>query len=107
MTHLKMFLLQAVGKYLLAEMGGDSLCGEQFLLCRPLSSGRDYVVLTQRQVIGVSWPGLRFFPAVAWTVQSTNMLCVRRLGLAYGITIKTILLSKASTLYKYTLDRVA
>ena len=72
--------LQAIGRYLVAEIDTGAFSMEEFLLCRQLSSEVEFAVLTQRRLLLVSWPGLRFLPLIVWAVDVDDILHVRRCG---------------------------
>ena len=71
-------LLQAIGRYLLGEVSGGRHSAEEFLICRQQSDGPVFVLLTSQHALCISWPGLRFFPAVKWAVKVHNILHVER-----------------------------
>ena len=38
----------------------------------------EFSVLTQKSLLSIRWPGLRFFPAVQWEVKTNDILNVKR-----------------------------
>ena len=69
---------QAIGRYLLSEVAGGAFAGEEFLICRQLAGGTDFALLTSHRLLRVSWPGLRFLPAVTWFTLLADILHIRR-----------------------------
>jgi hypothetical protein len=69
---------QAIGRHLLAEVSEGRHSAEEFLICRQQSDGTEFVLLTSQHALCISWPGLRFFPAVKWKVEVHNILHVKR-----------------------------
>eukprot|EP00884_Botryococcus_braunii_P001070 jgi/Botrbrau1/10964/Bobra.0383s0018.1 len=69
---------EAMGRFLLSA-AGEQFVTEEFVACRQLEGGNQYIILTTRLLICTTVPSLRERPSIAWAVLRKDIIHTRML----------------------------